>query len=197
MLISELRSVIAKYSFNARGRKSRAQLLEMVRGDSRCVEVGVWKGEFSKEILDRVNPKELHLIDPWKFQLEYSSRWYGGSVARNQKDMDKIYDRVVDSFRNNKRVVIHRKYSDKAAEELKNGYFDFIYLDGNHSYEYVTKDLERYFQKIKKGGILAGDDYFRFSKLLDFGVKKAVDEFVKKRKLKMIKLGKQFVIHIV
>ncbi|MDP3697256.1 MAG: class I SAM-dependent methyltransferase, partial [Candidatus Taylorbacteria bacterium] len=36
---------------------------------------------------------------------------------------------------------------------------DFVYIDGNHSYDYVKKDLELYWDKVKKGGALTGDDF--------------------------------------
>ena len=38
-------------------------------------------------------------------------------------------------------------------------YFDWIYIDGNHTYEYVKQDLEGYRPKVKPGGYMAGDDY--------------------------------------
>ena len=57
-----------------RRKKDRTSLLEMIPKDSVCVEIGVWKGKFSKQILDKVKPEKLHLIDPWKFMPEYSSR---------------------------------------------------------------------------------------------------------------------------
>ena len=36
---------------------------------------------------------------------------------------------------------------------------DSIYIDGNHEYDFVKKDLENYYPKLKDGGILAGDDF--------------------------------------
>jgi predicted O-methyltransferase YrrM len=60
-------------------------------------------------------------------------------------------------------------------------YFDFIYIDGNHSYDAVKDDLTKWYPKLKKGGLIAGDDYSKLAeeKLFNynFGVKRAVDEF--------------------
>jgi hypothetical protein len=65
---------------------------------------------------------------------------------------------------------------------------DFVYLDANHRYDAVREDLHAWWPKVRKGGMLAGDDYG----LIDeqwvdfghgrcrFGVKRAVDEFAKK-----------------
>ena len=49
----------------------RAELLKRTPKDSICAEVGVWKGEFSKQILKRTSPRMLHLIDPWMFQPDF------------------------------------------------------------------------------------------------------------------------------
>jgi len=54
---------------------------------------------------------------------------------------------------------------------------DFIYIDGNHEYEYVKKDIEMYWHKIKDGGIMAGHD------IQLKGVSDAVLEFARKNNL--------------
>ena len=38
------------------------------------------------------------------------------------------------------------------------GQFDALFIDGNHSYEYVKKDLENYWEKVRHGGIVALHD---------------------------------------
>jgi hypothetical protein len=42
---------------------------------------------------------------------------------------------------------------------FENDYFDYVYIDGEHSYAAVTRDLANYFYKVKVGGHLIGDDY--------------------------------------
>lgn len=176
--------------------KDRKFILDMVPKSAICAEIGVWKGDFSKQILETVKPKKLHLIDPWKFTPEYKDRWYGGTIAKNQKDMDGIYEGVKKAFKNDNRVVIHKSFSHEIVRKFRDNYFDFVYVDGNHSYEYVKRDLENFFPKVKKGGIMAGDDYISFWSLLNrFAVKRAVDEFVKKHNLKKRSAKGQFVIH--
>ncbi|GAI57889.1 unnamed protein product [marine sediment metagenome] len=60
---------------------------------------------------------------------------------------------------------------------------DFVYIDGNHAYEFVKEDIKNYWPKVKKGGVFGGHDYYNLSKARE--VKKAVDEFVKENKLKL------------
>ena len=56
---------------------------------------------------------------------------------------------------------------------------DFVYIDGNHSYEFVKKDIELYYPKVRNGGILGGHDFNLY------GVAKAVVEFIDKNNLKL------------
>lgn len=175
----------------------KRQLLKMMPRRSICAEIGVWKGEFSRKILEIVKPDKLHLIDPWKYQVDFGKRLYGGSHAKNQQDMDAIYSDVSSLFKDNERVVIHRKLSHIAVDAFRDNYFDWIYIDGNHYYDFVKKDLELYYPKVKKNGFITGDDYLWTSPELngDLPVKRAVDEFVNKYSQVKIKLMRsQFVI---
>jgi cephalosporin hydroxylase len=56
-------------------------------------------------------------------------------------------------------VIVHRLAAAEAAAEFADEYFDWIYIDGNHQYEFVLLDLESYYPKVKAGGFLVGDDY--------------------------------------
>jgi predicted O-methyltransferase YrrM len=53
---------------------------------------------------------------------------------------------------------------------------DFVYIDGDHSYEGVKIDLEISLRKLKPGGLITGDDYGP-GNWWQGGVKRAVDEF--------------------
>ena len=62
-----------------------------------------------------------------------------------------------------------RTESLKASLKFSDNHFDFVYIDANHDYEFVLKDLKTWFPKVKSKGILFGDDYNR-----SYGVSKAV-----------------------
>jgi hypothetical protein len=174
--------------------RRRYYTLTKIKENAICAEVGVWKGGFSSRILEK-EPQELHLIDPWIHQ-DYIERYY----SIKQKKMDAIYKGVVTKFKNDSRVTIHRKLSIKA--EFPKEYFDWVYIDGDHNYETVVKDLNYYYPMIKKGGYLCGDDYGWTDKNCPKGPKPAVDEFTEARGLKLEAgfLGNdskpQFVIHV-
>src|SRR2546427_8949634 len=58
--------------------QGRLFLFRMLPRGSVGAEIGVWKGDFSKLLLRRVRPSELHLIDPWLHVTDasYSGAWY-------------------------------------------------------------------------------------------------------------------------
>jgi hypothetical protein len=158
----------------------REWLLEMMPKHSVCAEIGVFWGEFSRLILKKVEPKLLHLIDPWQYQPDPSltKALYGG-VSGSQKRMDEIHHSVVRHLGRRENVVIHRAPSLIAVNQFPDNYFDFIYVDGDHSYEGATADLEQYRSKVKPGGFLAGDDYARNPNgWMKDSVTRAVDDII-------------------
>ncbi|QGM22381.1 hypothetical protein GJ672_09030 [Spiribacter sp. 2438] len=134
------------------GGDPRMYVLRKMPKGSVCAEIGVWKGQFSRSILDVTDPKELHLVDPWAFQDEYPDRMYGGKEAKGQKDMDDIFEAVKTAFAEDEAVHVHRGSSKDVLISFEDETFDWIYVDGNHYYGYVLEDLRLSYEKIKKGG---------------------------------------------
>ena len=165
-----------------KGPSPRDRLLEYLPAHAVCAEIGVWKGRFSRQIVEQSSPETLYLIDPWAFQPDFSERMYGGRVARNQDDMDAIYEGVKAMFADRDNVRFSRNYSNDAVAEFEDGYFDWVYIDGNHHYDYVLADLEIYFPKVQKNGFVAGDDYLWAPREAegDLQVKRAVEGFLQR-----------------
>lgn len=71
------------------------------------------------------------------------------------------------------------KTSVNAINDFDNESLDLIYLDNDHSYEYVIEELFGWWPKLKIGGLMTGHDYikFRHNELGDYGVIEAVEEF--------------------
>jgi hypothetical protein len=158
-------------------RRGRRELLDRLPKHSVCAEIGVWRGEFSRKILKRTEPRELHLIDPWLFAPAFPERWYGGKSAASQDDMDAICSAVSHRFANDGRVRVHRKSSRDAAAEFPDGALDWVYVDADHSYEAVLSDLVLWKPKVRCGGILAGDDLDWRDEHGRLDVRLAVDKF--------------------
>ena len=166
----------------ARHRQERARLLRRLPKRSVGVEIGVWAGDLSAAILRAVRPTRLHLLDPWAFAPDerYEQAWYGGARAGSQVEMDQVYERVLQRFETeiaDGAVVIHRSTSAEAAAEFEDASLDWVYVDGNHLYEYVQTDLALFSPKVRPGGLLAGDDYGAAG-WWDDGVRRAVDRFL-------------------
>jgi hypothetical protein len=166
----------------ARHRQERARLLRRLPKRSVGVEIGVWAGDLSAAILRAVRPARLHLLDPWAFAPDeaYEQAWYGGTRAGSQAEMDEVYERVLQRFEAEIAdgvVVIHRSPSAEAAARFEDGSLDWVYVDGNHLYDYVRADLELFGPKLRPGGLLAGDDYGAAG-WWDDGVRRAVDRFL-------------------
>ena len=176
----------------------RVDLLNLLPKGSVGAEIGVWRGDFSSRLLSVVRPARLHLVDPWKFETSsgYERARYGGAVAKNQAEMDGIYETVLRRFAEEAEtgvVLVHRGPSAQIGMQFDDAYFDWVYIDGNHLYEYVKSDLEVFETKVKPGGLLTGDDYGVRGWWED-GVTRAVDEFVAGSICKPVRLRRQFVL---
>ena len=176
-------------------RDCRGELLERMPKGGVCAEVGVWQGEFSARILESTRPRMLHLIDPWSFQPDFPDRYYGGKLAGSQRDMDRVYEGVRRRLGSRRDVSIHRQLSEVALECFPDEYFDWVYIDGNHSYDFVRADLELALQKVRSKGFIVGDDY-AWGEWEDFPVMRAVNELFDSRAVARAPeiIGNQFVL---
>ena len=154
-------------------------IFKLIKKNSVCCEIGVWKGEFSQLIIKKNNPKKLYLIDPWKdFGDDYFDKKH---VKYRQENQNLRFNLVNQKLKNNilkNQVEILKMTSEEALSRLENIKFDFIYVDGNHQYKFVKYDIENYFKLLNESGYLVGDDYRIES------VKKAVDDFMENNKTK-------------
>ena len=179
--------------------EARDFLLGQLPGDSEGAEVGVHLGDFSRRILDRVAPRNLHLIDPWKYEEDpaYAKAWYGGRVKGGQEEMDRRHRSVEERFAGEiwaGRLEVHRGTSQEVGERFAEDSLDWVYIDGNHTYEFVKADLETFLRIVRPGGLLTGDDYTE-GRWWKGGVKKAVDEFVKRHPVEVVEIDKeQFIL---
>jgi predicted O-methyltransferase YrrM len=152
-----------------------------------AAEIGVKLGHFSAKILQIAEPVRLYLIDPW---LPDPS---GARIPPPDQRYRKVKERFAAELETG-RVVVIRERSETAAAKFEDELFDWIYIDGNHHYEFVKRDLEMYYPKVKRGGFIICDDY-HYPGTWNDGVTLAVDEFMtKKLARKLFKRRSQFVM---
>lgn len=163
--------------------------VEMMRGilhpEADLCEVGVFLGEFSSTLL-RFRPKRLTLIDMWEGQMIS-----GDADGNNHKgaNMENVWEDIQRVAKEIPAVDLRRGKSQDILLTLEDESYDMIYIDGDHSYEGVKRDLELAWPKVRKGGFLCGHDYeinkakcwFNYN----FGVRRAVDEFLGQRGLSL------------
>lgn len=160
--------------------KNRIELLKQLKkslGEVKsAAEIGVWRGDFSIQIIDILKPEKFYAIDPYKiFEGMVSAP---GLEFKNQESLDKLYENVKQKISSHGHEVIRQKSLD-AVGMFDDNSLDYVYIDGDHTYEGCLADIKAWWPKVKSGGILAGDDYDVAKTGLgyDFGVITAVDEF--------------------
>jgi len=171
--------------------------LSYIKSGYVCMEIGVWVGSFSNEILEK-NPRILYLLDPWLFQEpnDVGTKLYSGIVTKNQIDMDNIYLENIKKFACNDKVKFLKGKSDEILPKLNEEFFDWIYIDGNHEEDFVYRDLVNSLRIIKNGGYINGDDVLWKNDNGIQTVKKALEKFVKDYKVNCSVKDGQFVIKI-
>ena len=112
------------------------------------------------------NIKTVYAIDP------YSPYDDGPGGFVDQQTIDKVKNLFLINIKPyNSKLKFLNLTSDEAFELIPDNTLDYIFIDGDHSYNSAKKDIAHYFSKVKSGGIFAGHDYGLP------GVSRAVKEF--------------------
>jgi predicted O-methyltransferase YrrM len=116
------------------------------------VEIGTHSGDFANFILENSKNSILYCIDPYTSYNNYDD-------AINSTTGDDLYNKTYNILKNKygDRVKFIRKFSEEAINDIPDN-IDFLYIDGNHRYTYVYKDLDLYYPKVKKDCFIIGDD---------------------------------------
>jgi hypothetical protein len=148
----------------------RIEMLKALPRHSRGAELGVCSGDFSRHLLEQIDPELLFLVDVWQhIDLGYQDKLMGHDGVQLKR-----YRGVVREFVLDPRVRIIRDLSVTIADVLPPHYLDWIYIDGDHSYRGCRGDLNASLSVVKSDGIIMGHDYDAQHP----GVIQAVDEFV-------------------
>jgi len=145
-----------------------------------AAEVGVADGRNAFRMLKELEIERLYLIDSYPNYMD-------GPYTRKGELQEAYYNAMFINIQGYlSKVTMITRDSLYAATLFKNEFFDFVYIDGNHSYSQCKKDIEAWWPKVINGGILSGHDIGH----IDYpGVSKAVDEFAKKHSKEIISVG--------
>lgn len=127
-------------------------------GFTRGAEIGVAEGRFS-EVLLQANPQceLLLLVDPWH---RYSENPQNKSVEKHEFSYNETLRRTKDY----PCVQIVKDYSMNAARDVNHGSLDWVYIDGQHQFDFCMQDLIEWSKRVRSGGIVSGDDYYELDR---------------------------------
>ena len=125
-------------------------------GARRMVEIGVWKGDFARDILAGCSSVErYYMIDPWASLPDWNKPF---NVAAQVFDEVHAEAMAKTAFAAD-RVMVLRGRTREVIDQIPDGSLDFAYIDGDHTLRGITIDLIRLLPKMRDGGIIGGDDF--------------------------------------
>lgn len=155
------------------GKRDHLVRLFAKKGFTKGAEVGVSGGRFSEQIFKGVPGVHITGVDPY---LEYEGYHWGGRQERHTNHFNEAKER----YEKYDGLLVASSSMDGAAL-VKDGSLDFVYIDGNHEFDYVMQDIIVWAKKVRKGGIISGHDYYEFR---NAGVVDAVNAYVKAHNVK-------------
>ena len=138
----------------------RIALIEKMQKGGIVAEVGTQYGRFAKRILEICEPTRIELID-----IDFSL------FDKSQFDSEQL----------SRKIGVNVGDSSTVLLQFPVQHFDWIYIDGNHSYEGVVKDINSAKTRVKEGGLLIFNDYTHWSipEMHEYGIPVALNEFCK------------------
>ena len=149
---------------------SRRNLAKWFRilGYKAGAEIGVAEGRYSKVMCEQNPGVRLLCVDTWE-------KYQGNPRSHPQAE----HDRNINMAR---RILVPlggeivQAYSMDAVRDVPTESLDFVYIDGNHCFDYVMQDIIEWGKRVRKGGIVSGHDFYTFRWA---GVVPAVEAYVK------------------
>jgi predicted O-methyltransferase YrrM len=139
--------------------------------DAIFVEIGSYQGKstvfMAENIKDKKKNIKFYAIDP----LDGSG---DPVLSPGYHNTQKIYFTNIEPVKKYINTLIG--YSFEKVDFFEDNSLDFVFIDGDHTYDGISRDINDWWPKIKPEGILAGHDYqYEWEGAVD--VVKAVDDF--------------------
>lgn len=116
-------------------------------------EIGVCLGFTSEYFLKKIPAIEkIYAVDHYPAFVD----WNGGRLTAERQE--EIKNNCRDRLSPYGKVELIYKTSTDFAKDLSDNSLDFIFIDGDHSYEATLNDCLSYWPKVKVGGLFAGHD---------------------------------------
>jgi len=171
----------------------RIDFLNFLPTNTIGAEIGVFKGEFSKELISMIKPREIHFIDLWWSEYgEYFPDWgaytdHGKLKTRDAYSMTETHIQYADY--KPEEVKIHVGDDLDILQSFADNTFDWVYLDSSHEYHHTKKELAILENKVKNSGFICGHDWHPKAGQPHHGVYLAINEFCEASNWEVLKTG--------
>jgi predicted O-methyltransferase YrrM len=150
-------------------------LLKKLPKDFKYLEIGSYEGNSALYVAINFPNSNVTCVDLWQDVEEYKGKNF--NIIENNFDLNlkglsninKIKSTSDDFFVKNKTI------------------YDFIYIDGNHKFDYVLRDCENAWKFLNDDGFLVCDDYiWNYYTNIKLNPCFAVNKFLEKNKVKIL-----------
>lgn len=121
------------------------RMVQRFESGSVFVEIGVLHGKslafLGVEIVNSGKSIELHAVD--------SFRWNDEQLAKFVHNLEPVKNIL----------TIHAGLSHEVANHFADKSVDFLFIDADHSYECVKRDIEAWLPKMRSGSVISGHDF--------------------------------------
>lgn len=130
----------------------------LLHGFRKGAELGVSQGRFTMYLCATMHNMEMLAVDLWQERPDNTVE--GGQTYEgwdHQGNYERFKANCEEYFPG--RVTIVRSDTVAAAAGVEDGSLDFVFIDGDHSYDGCTRDIQAWYPKVRNGGIVAGHDF--------------------------------------
>jgi hypothetical protein len=136
------------------------------------VEVGTWLGRSICSFVAQAKlyGKKIKVVGIDTFQGSPEVQLHTDAIAEHGGSILDHFKFNVAQLGYTDDIIVMPMTSEEASIQFANDSVDGVFIDANHLYSYVKKDIEVWFPKVKRGGFIAGHDFYN-------DVQKAVEEY--------------------
>jgi hypothetical protein len=155
---SEIIDVIENLTVRQWNRERLVPRLVNLLDVKNMVEIGVWKGDFSNLLLSECSGIEMYyMIDPW-MHLEGWNKPLNVTDAQFNDEYELAMRQTAHSI---ERRHVLRGTTLEVIDKIPDDSLDMAYIDGDHTLRGVLIDLVNVYDKVKRPGVILGDDFAR------------------------------------
>lgn len=135
-------------------------------------EIGTEQGEYAETIMKANRFLQLNCIDAWQVYKGYRDH-------TRQEKLDFYFQLTKKRLEKYTNVIFFREFSLDALKHFNDESLDFVYIDANHDFMHVANDVHFWSRKVRKGGIVAGHDYYKDDRYKHVHVRQVIDGYMK------------------